>query len=157
MKTIIKLFCMLVCGFAATACSDSVGIPDAGPVGNPEKEILGTYTGVWTRTLNDDVVTAPGTITISNADKRYVAEVNAKCDDFKFDLTAAANVVNYSEGYYFYNQSATSGFALPDKDPKLGDSPFNGRVVNGKATIKFTLTQKEGRKQFNYVYEFVTE
>lgn len=149
MKNIIKtIFMAVVCLVAASACSDEVGIPDAGPVGNPEKEIAGTYTGVWSKTLDDNTQNASGSITFSAGDSNYKANISVSCPDFNIDLSGVCNVVNNSEGYVFYNQEAkNNGFG----------TAYTGRVVNGKASIKFTLTVKDGRKQNNYVFEFATE
>lgn len=149
MKNILKtIFMAVMCVITATSCDDKVGVADAGPVGNPEKEIAGTYTGVWSKTLNDDTQTAPGTITFTAGDRNYVANINVSCPEFDVNLSGTCNVVNNSVGYVFYNQEAkNNGFG----------TPYTGRVVNGNASIKFTLTVKDGRKQNNYVFEFATE
>lgn len=146
MKNIIRtLFLFLVCaGFAS--CDNSVGIPDRGPQGNPEKEIAGTYTGTWTRTLSGQTesTTSTGTITFSPTDKSYVTNVAVSCPDLNINMNAVANVVNYSEGFMYYNRENKNGFGVA----------FDGRVIEGNASIKFTLSVKEGRKQYLYNYTF---
>lgn len=147
MKNIIKsLFLILVCvGFSS--CNEEVGYIDPGPQGNPEKEAAGTYSGTWSRALQgtDDIVTSTGTITISAGDKAYIANVSVVCPELNLDLQSVANIVNYSEGYKYYNMEAKNGFG----------TTFEGSVLkSGIATIKFTIKQQEGRKQYLYTYTF---
>lgn len=146
MKNIIKtLLLFLVCvGFAS--CSNEVGVPDPGPQGNPEKEIAGSYTGSFSKILNGEASGSEGegTITFTPSDSPYVTTVNVSCPDLNLDMTSTANVVNYSEGYLYYNREPKNGFGVV----------FDGRVIDKKATIKFTLTIKEGRKQYLYNYTF---
>lgn len=145
MKNIIKIISLfLICiGFAS--CNNEVGYPDPGPAGNPEKEAAGTYTGTWTRELDGNVVEAQGTITLTPSDKAYITNVAVSCPDFGVELSGVANIVNNSSGYVFANQeSKENGFG----------TVFEGRITNGVATMKFTLTQKEGRKQYLYNYKF---
>lgn len=145
MKNIIKtLILFLVCA-GISSCDNSVGYPDPGPAGNPEKDIEGVYTGTWTRTLDGNSVEGQGSITFTPGENAYTTNVAVSCPEFGIELNGVANVVNYSEGYKFYNQDAKgNGFGVV----------FDGRVVNGIAYIKFTITQKEGRKQYLYNYNF---
>lgn len=145
MNNILKtlFFCLVCMGIAS--CSDEVGYPDNGPQGNPEKEVEGTYTGTWSRELDSNVVEATGTITLTPSDNAYIVNVTVNCPEFGIDMQSVANVVNYSDGYMYYNQEAKgNGFGVV----------FDGRVINGVASIKFTITQKEGRKQYLYNYTF---
>lgn len=146
MKNIVKsLFLILVCvGFAS--CNEEVGYIDPGPQGNPEKEIAGTYNGTWTRTLQSTGAeeTATGTITFTPSDKAFITNVHVSCPELKVDMESAANVVNYSDGYMYYNQDSKNGFGLP----------FEGRIKGNVATIKYTQSIKVQLKQSIYVFTF---
>lgn len=121
---------------------------DPGPQGNPELDVQGTYTGTWSQELDGVVVTAPGTITLTPSDNAYVTYVAVSCPDFSIDFQGIANVVNFANGYKYYNQEATNnGFGVA----------FDGEVINGEATIKFTLSQRSGRIQYLYNYSFAGE
>lgn len=146
MKNIFKtLFCfLLIVGLAS--CNEEVGYPDPGPAGNPEKEIAGTYTGTWTKTnaSNGSVTTGAGTITFTPGDRAYVTDVKVESAELKIDMQSLANVVNYTEGYMFYNRETKNGFG----------TVFDGRIVKGEASIKYSISQKVGLKQtiFNYTF-----
>lgn len=146
MKNIVKFLFIFLLSTGFISCSNEVGYPDPGPAGNPENEIAGTYTGVWTRELNGDVVEAQGAITFTPTDKAYVTNVAVSCPDFNIDMQGIANVVNNTSGYIFANQEA--------KENGFG-TVFEGRILkSGEVTIKFTLTQRENRKQYLYNYNF---
>lgn len=148
MKTIIKsLFLLLLC-LPAVSCQDKVGYPEPGPQGNPEKQIEGTYSGIWTRTFNGEATTAPGSITFTPGDRNFVSNVVLNCTDFSLDYTTLANVVNNSAGFVYYNQEA--------KENGLG-ATYTGRIIDGVATIKFTINVKEGRVNKLYDYTFTGE
>lgn len=145
-KLINTLFLLMFVCLGFSSCHDEVGIPDAGKPGNPEKEIVGSYTGTWTRTLDGVETTATGTITFTAGDKAYVANVAVECPEFGVSLSGPANVAKNSAGYTFYNQeSKSNGFG----------TTYYGRIVDGVATINFTLSQKEGRKTYLYIYSFL--
>ncbi len=146
MKNIIKtLFLFLICA-GISSCHEEVGYIDPGPQGNPEKAVAGTYSGTWTETLQStgEVKTASGTLTLTPGDRAYVTDVKVNCADLNIDMQSAANIVNYSEGYTYYNQDAKNGFGVA----------FEGRVKGNEATIKYTKSVKVGLKQSIYVYTF---
>ncbi len=146
MNNIIKtLFLFFVCAGLAS-CDNSVGYIDPGPQGNPELDIQGTYTGTWTKTLNGAETgdSASGSLTFTPGSEAYVTNVVALCEGLDVNLESLANVVNYSNGYMFYNGEPTNGFG----------TSFNGRIVNGQATIQYTLSIKVGLKQTIYIFTF---
>ena len=146
MKNIIKTFMLLLVFAGMASCSEDVGYIDPGPQGNPEKEVAGTYNGTWTETLQStgEQKTAAGYITLTPSDKAFIADVQVSCPDLKVDMQSAANVVNNSLGYTYYNQESKNGFG----------TAFVGEVKGDDATIKFTKTIKVGLKQSIYVYTF---
>lgn len=146
MKNIIKLFFLLFACVGMVSCDDSVGYPDPGPQGNPEKEIAGTYTGTWTRTTQStqEELTGEGNISFTPGESAFVTDVKVNCTGLNIDMESLANVVNYSDGYKFYNQEAKNGFGVP----------FEGNIKNGVAYIKYTMSIKVGLKQTIYIFTF---
>lgn len=146
MKNIIKSLFLILVSVGLASCNEEVGYIDPGPQGNPEKEIAGTYSGTWTKTLQSTGAseTAIGTITFTPGDRAYVANVHVSCPDLNVDMESAANVVNYSDGFTYYNQDAKNGFGLA----------FEGRIKGNVATIKYTQSVKVGLKQSIYVFTF---
>lgn len=148
MNKILKTLFLCLVSLGIASCDNEVGYPDNGPQGNPEKEIEGTYTGTWTKTVSGAETgdSATGTLTFT-PEGQFITEVLASCSDLDINFSSNANVVNYSEGYMFYNAEAKNGFG----------TSFDGRVINGQATIKFTISIKVGLKQTIYNYTFTGE
>lgn len=147
MNNIVKIFFLLLACVGLASCEDSVGYPDPGPQGNPEKEIAGTYTGTWTRVTQStqEEITGEGSITFSPSENAFVTDVKVDCPDLDIDMQSLANVVNYSNGYKYYNQEAKNGFGVT----------FEGNVdKNGVASIKYTKSIKVGLKQTIYIFTF---
>lgn len=142
-KIVFGLLAVLALTFVS--CKDEAGNPDPGAPVNVAGAVEGTYTGTWTRTdaaNTENVVTGTGTLAfVQLNDENYVVTVTAKCSELAVDFTANANI---NPAYVFFN-------ALPTD---FGNS-FSGRVTDKKdASISFSKTVKEGRKQYTYRYEF---
>lgn len=141
-KILFGLFAILA--MTLTSCKDEAGLPGAGDPVNVAGEVAGVYTGTWSRTLNtepDKPSTAEGTITLTQVDDEfYVVTVDSKCADLNVDLSAPANI---NPRKVFFNSTTTA----------YGNS-FSGKVVDNAVSLDFTLTVKEGRKQYIYNYSF---
>lgn len=132
-----------------TSCREDADLADPGKAGNPEKEVVGTYTGTWTVSWTDAnvdyVEEYPGTVTISAGENAYTVVVNAVCPDRTTDLTGSANVVKQSPDYKYFNDIAGNPFG----------TAFSGIVTpQGSATCEFKITQRSGRKSYVFTYKF---
>lgn len=146
MKNIIKILFLFLVSAGFTSCNEEVGYPDPGPAGNPEKEIQGVYSGSMTMVNASTGAenTGMASITFTPGQNAYITDVKVECADLNVNLQSVANVVNFSEGYKFYNEEVGNGFGVK----------FDGTVINGVATIKFTISKKVGLKQTIYNYSF---
>lgn len=149
MKNILKtmLLAFAVC-LTFTACSDDEdGVANPGTPVHPEIESAGEYAGTWTRSLmgsTDEPVTADGTLTFTATENAYVTSVTALCADLSVDYSSIANI---TPAFAFYNNVNT------DPANTFGVK-FSGTATGTTATILFVKTVKEGRKTYNYRYEF---
>lgn len=138
-----------------TSCKDEAGLPGGGDPVNVAAEVKGVYEGTWTKTLDgtDTVEEGEGTLTLSqpNADEYYVINVEANCATLpvSYDATgkamntAAANA-NINPRYVFFNVVKTD----------FGNE-FNGTIVDKKTiSMTYSISVKDGRKQYVYVYKF---
>jgi hypothetical protein len=77
-----------------------------------------------------------------------VTNVTFSCPETSLDATSIANVWHANYGYQFFNQTASTANGL-------GVS-FAGRIdENGNMTTSFTISQKVGRKNYDFKYEFI--
>lgn len=131
---------------AATSCDNEYGVAPQGNPGTPAADTKGVYTGEWTRTLDGNTTTAVGTITFTPGEGNHVTYVDLSCPELQVDYHTVANIAKGNDGdYVFANQEANKN--------GLG-SAFSGRIKDDNVTIKFTLSIKEGRKQYLYDYAF---
>ena len=139
---------MLALGCTFVACSSDDDDPTYDFTSSAEQGSAGTYSGEWTRTSDDGTVeTFAGTITLAAAGTN-VTNVTFSIPDASLDATSIANVWHSNYGYQFFNQtnSAANG---------LGAS-FSGRIDEaGNMNASFTLSQKVGRKNYEFKYEFI--
>ncbi len=151
-KIIFGMLFILACGVSFTGCSKS----DDGQKKHataPETASAGTYAGTWSKQLSgsEDVTTGEGTLVLAPATDAdgnavaYATNVTVASTMLGLNKTSIANIVWVNDDFTFSNPLATNGFG----------SKFTGRVLSdGSATISFTITEKQGRKTFNYVYSF---
>lgn len=136
MKKIFSLM-FLLCAmcFAFTACDtdDEDGVAGTGVPTNPEKDVVGVYTGTYTQDKNGTISTAEGTLTLEAGESAYITNVTAECSSFGVNCSSIANI---TPAYVFYNNTVTNSFG----------SSFNGQVKDGKASITFQTKVKDGRK-----------
>ena len=143
----------LVCGM--TSCDNKDELPPTGPQDNAEKLVAGTYVGSWTRVTDgtNETITGPGSITFSVDSQKYgnnvsvitldATDVDIAIDDPK---TSVCNITLLSTGEFtFWNQTANNPFG----------TTFYGKVsTSGEATMEYTKTVVEGRRQTKYYYSF---
>ena len=147
MKKIIFSFIAVLalgCGFTSCGSDGDDNISYDKPA---EEASAGTYTGTFTRTLDGVDETFDGTVTLVSAGKTGVTKVTFSCPGSSLNATSVANVWNSKYDFQFMNQTASA-------ENGLGVS-FAGRITEaGVLTTSFTLTQKVGRKSYEYKYSF---
>lgn len=153
-KIICGLLFILTCGLFLASCSDDDNNETKHST-LPEVASAGTYTGTWSRAqiTTDglgDAETTTGTLTFAVPENtetttKYVTSITANAAAFSFSKTSTANITWKQNGFLFSNQSIKNGFGVV----------FSGAISeSGVATISFTITQKSGRKTYNYQYTF---
>lgn len=151
-KIIFGLLFILACGMTFTACSsDDEGVKKHATA--PEAASAGTYAGTWSKQLvgDENATTAEGTMVLAaaaDADGNavaYATNVTVTSGTLGLSKTSIANIVWTNDDMSFSNTNITNGFG----------TKFNGRILSdGTATVSFTVTEKQGRKTFNYIYSF---
>lgn len=145
MKKIIFSFIAVLalgCGFTSCGSDGDDNISYDKPA---EEASAGTYTGTFIRSLDGVEETFEGTITLASAGKTGVTTVTFSSPAAQLEATSLANVWNSKYDFQFMNQVDANG---------LGAS-FAGRITeSGAITAYFTLSQKVGRKSYNYNYTF---
>lgn len=148
-KYIYIALAMLCCSMGFTACSDDEGgdsnytiVADAGAA------VAGNYEGTYTRTLDTEVKTATGTIVLAQADQPYFVNVTFKAvADFDLqEVTVKANIVQKNDKMFIISNTGGANNAL--------GTSFRIYVDDGKMQANFVLSQKVGRKQYEYSYVF---
>lgn len=150
-KLLYSLFAVLVMGAAFVACDDDdddasfVGTND----GHPEIAAEGVYTGTWMQvyTTDEDTSYAEGTMTVTATDSAYCADFAYYCEDFDLDVSSVANITYAGSSTKFYYANGSS-------DGNGLGANFAGVIEDGEATAMFTITQKVGRKSYEYTYRF---
>ncbi len=142
MKKILTLLFAVVC---LTACNqhESISFSETASEG-----IQGTYEGTWTRSLNDDSVSGPGTISFTATDDAHIAIVAATCAEPAINKQGIANVSHADHEYVFYNNSVSdeAGFG----------ARFSGRVYkNGTVDMQYSVAEQVGRFTNTYTFTFV--
>lgn len=145
-KIIFSFIAVLTLGLGLTACG-SDGDESIHYDTTPEQATAGTYSGTWTRTLDGNDETFSGTVTMASAGKTGVTTITFSCPDASLNATSVANVWNSKYDFQFVNQTVSA-------DNGLG-AAFAGRISEaGVLTTSFTITQRVGRKAYEYKYSF---
>ena len=110
--------------------------------------IAGTYSGTWTRALDDDIVSGPGTITFAPSDDPYVTTVTATCAEPAINRAGLVNVAHSDYEYTFYNNSL-------DESAGFG-AKFSGRVYKDQTIdMQYSVEEQVGRFKKTYKFSFV--
>ena len=146
-RFIYSVIAMLALGCTFVACSSDDDDPSISYTSSAEQGSAGTYSGEWTRTSDDGTVeTFAGTITLAAAGTN-VTNVTFSIPDASLDATSIANVWHANYGYQFHNQLVSDANKL--------DVAFSGRIDEaGNMTAAFTRSQKVGRKNYEFKFEF---
>lgn len=145
-KTIYSLMAALALVITFTSC----GGDDDNTINystTPEKATEGTYNGTWSKTLSGstDTESFPGTVTMTGVSKG-VSNVNVSCPEASIDITVVVNIWNSGYDFQFSNNLASS----------LGTSGIVGKISEkGVLTTSFTISQKVGKKNYEYIYQFL--
>ena len=146
-KYIFSAIAALALSCAFVACGDDNDDPSINYDKTAAQGSAGTYSGTWTRTGDDGSETYSGSVTLEAGSGANVTNVTFSCPETSLDATSIANVWHANYGYQFFNQtnSAANG---------LGAS-FSGRIDEaGTMNASFTISQKVGRKNYEFKYEF---
>ena len=134
----------LSCTFVA--CGDDNDDPSINYSSSAEQGSAGTYNGEWTRTGDDGSNVYSGSITLAAAGTN-VTNVTFSCPDADINANSVANVWHANYGYQFFNQTISDANGL--------GTTFSGRIdESGNMTAAFTISQKVGRKNVEFKYEF---
>lgn len=145
-RFIYSVIAMLALGCTFVACGDDNDDPSIDFTSSAEEGSAGTYTGEWTRISSEGTNVYSGTITLTAAGTN-ATNVTFSCPDASINASSIANVWHANYGYQFFNQ--TTGDAN-----KLGVA-FSGRIDEaGNLDASFTLSQRVGRKNYEFKYEF---
>ena len=145
-RFIYSVITVLALGCTFVACSDDNDDPSINYTSSAEEGSAGTYSGEWTRIGSESTDVYSGTITLSAAGTN-ATNVTFSCPDASLNATSIANVWHANYGYQFFNQTASDA-------NKLGVS-FAGRIDEaGNMNASFTLSQRVGRKNYEFKYEF---
>lgn len=141
---------LLTAALGFTACSDDDAdtssyniVSDAGTA------VAKSYSGTWTRTLGDEVVTGAGTITLAATDKPYVVKVTiATASDVALtEATFNANITQRNDNRF--------DIAVHKSDVFETTTGFRMIVDGGAITAcDFIKSVRVGRKNNEYFYNF---
>ena len=145
-RFIYSVVALLTLGFTFVACGDDNDDPNISYDKTAEQGSAGTYTGEWTRSGDHGTATYSGSITLEAAGTN-ATNVTFSCPEASLDAKSIANVWHANYGYEFFNQTASDANGL--------GASFSGRIDDaGNMNASFTLSQKVGRKNYEFRYEF---
>lgn len=145
-RFIYSVIAMLSLGCTFVACGDDNDDPSINYTTSAEQGSAGTYTGEWTRSGDEGSEVYSGTITLAAAGNN-VTNVTFSCPDADIAANSVANVWHANYGYQFFNQTISDANEL--------GAAFSGRIDEaGNLSASFTISQKVGRKNVEFRYEF---
>ncbi len=134
----------LSCTFVACGSDDDESINFSTTA---EQGSAGTYTGTWVQVGPDGTASYSGTVTLAAGSTTGVTNVTFSCPESKLNATSVANVWHSNRGYQFCNQVTSDANGL--------GASFAGRISeSGTLNTSFTISQKVGRKNYEFKYEF---
>jgi hypothetical protein len=147
-KYILSAFAALALSCTFVACGDDNDDPNISYDTTAAQGSAGTYSGTWTRTGDDGTTSYSGTITLAAASDANATNVTFSCPEADLNATSLANVWHSNYGFQFFNQTVSSANGL--------GVAFSGRIdESGNLISSFTLSQKVGRKNYEFKYEFI--
>ena len=149
-KFLIAAFAMLTLSVAFTSCDDDEGgNSNFNIIADPASVVSGTYSGTYTRTLDGVPETGNGAISIAaGSSKEYVNVTFQACSAMGLsEVTVPCNIAQKGDRFIITNGAGAKN--------ALGTS-FRIFVDNSKdMTANFKLTVKNGRKAYEYDFEFL--
>lgn len=145
-KYIFSLMAALTLSSAFVSCGNDNEDKSITYTQSAEEMSAGTYNGTWTRQMSGDenIDTYTGTVTLA-AKSNGLSDLTTICTDASLNLTAAVNIWHSDNGCQFSNKMATD----------FGAKGVAGRVDDsGILTVSFTITQRVGKKSYEYLYRF---
>lgn len=159
-KALYSLFAVLIlcCNFASCGDDDNDA---AAPAGNPaaSEAALGTYSGEWTVSLDDQTVTTPGTLTFTASETDFVANVAVVSQPVEMTVgtsksSQSINATSLTNIVFAGPSGKDFRFANLSDGNGLGTN-FCGDIKDGNATCMFSVSKKVGRKNYTFNYRFV--
>ena len=148
-KYLYSIFAILTISCTFVACSDDESDPSYDHSVNAATASAGTYSGIWSRWQEGtESETASGTITLAAGSNANTTNMTFTSTDVALGMTSPANIAWANDGFIF-NQNVTN---MNDAN-ELG-TIFAGRINNGKISVSFSRSTKEGRKTITYFYSF---
>ena len=146
-RFVYSVVALLTLGCTFVACGDDNDDPVINYDTTAAQGSAGTYSGTWTRTGDDGSTEYSGSITLAAASGENATNVTFSCPDASLDATSIANVWHANYGYQFFNQLVSNANGL--------GAAFSGRIdESGNMVASFTISQKVGRKNYEFKYEF---
>ena len=150
-KYIFSAIAVLALSCTFVACGDDNDDPSINYDKTASQGSAGTYIGRWTCTSNTGgpelIEEYDGSVTLTASNGANATSVTFSCPDASLDATSVANVWHANYGYQFFNQTISDANGL--------DASFSGRIDEaGNMNVAFTKSQKVGRKNYDFVYEF---
>jgi hypothetical protein len=150
-KYIFSAIAALALSCTFVACGDDNNDPSINYDKTAAQGSAGTYSGTWTRTSNTGGPTLiedyEGSVTLTASNGANATSVTFSCPDASLDATSVANVWHSNYGYQFFNQTVSDANGL--------EAAFSGRIDEaGNMNVAFTKSQKVGRKNYDFIYEF---
>jgi hypothetical protein len=147
-RFIYSIVALFTLGCTFVSCGDDNDDPVINYDTTAAQGSAGTYSGTWTRTGDDGTSEYAGIITLAAAGGENATNVTFSCPEASLDATSIANVWHSNYGYQFFNQTASAANGL--------GASFSGRIDEaGNMNASFTLSQKVGRKNYEFKYEFI--
>ena len=147
-RFIYSVVAMLALSCTFVACGDDNDDPSINYDKTAAQGSAGTYSGTWTRTGDAGAETFSGTVTLAAGNGANVTSVTFSCPETGLEATSVANVWHSNYGYQFVNQTLSN-------ENGLGAS-FAGRIdESGALNASFTVSQRVGRQNIEYGYEFL--
>jgi len=147
-RFIYSIVALFTLGCTFVSCGDDNDDPVINYDTTAAQGSAGTYSGTWTRTGDDGTSEYAGTITLAAASDANATNVTFSCPEADLNATSLANVWHSNYGFQFYNQTVSSANGL--------GVAFSGRIdESGNLISSFTLSQKVGRKNYEFKYEFI--
>lgn len=135
----------LCCTFEA--CSNKNDDPDISYSTTAAQGSAGTYTGTWTRISDEGTTEYSGTVTLAAASGDNATSITFSCPEADLNATSIANIWHSNYGFKFVNQTVSTANTL--------GVAFSGIIdEEGNLNTAFTVSQKVGRKNYEFKYEF---